>query len=87
MDDEAIVQALVPIQGIGRWTVEMFLIFCLNRPDVWPVDDLGVRKGAQREYGLAEMPTKKELMEMGERWRPWRTVAAWYLWRGADAAR
>ena len=84
MDDEAIVQALIPINGIGRWTVEMFLIFCLNRPDVWPVDDLGVRKGAQREYGLGEMPTKKELAEMGERWRPWRTVAAWYLWRGAD---
>jgi DNA-3-methyladenine glycosylase II len=82
MEDEAIVQALLPIKGIGRWTVEMFLIFCLNRTDVWPVDDLGVRKGAQREYGLAEMPTKKELAEMGERWRPWRTVVAWYFWRG-----
>ena len=81
MDDEAIVQALIPIRGIGRWTVEMFLIFCLNRPDVWPVDDLGVRKGAQRLAGLAEMPTKVELLEMGERWRPWRTIASWYLWR------
>src|SRR3954447_3117492 len=84
MDDEAIVQALLPIKGIGRWTVEMFLIFCLNRTDVWPVDDLGVRKGAGREDGLAEMPSKKELAEMGERWQPWRTVAAWYLWRGGD---
>ena len=84
MEDEEIVQALVPIKGIGRWTVEMFLIFCLNRTDVWPVDDLGVRKGAEREYGLGEMPTKKELWEMGERWRPWRTVVAWYLWRGGD---
>ncbi|HYE18616.1 MAG TPA: hypothetical protein VEA69_09240 [Tepidisphaeraceae bacterium] len=83
MDDEAIVQALIPIKGIGRWTVEMFLIFCLNRPDVWPVDDLGVRRGARLTRGLQELPTKAELTAMGERWRPWRTVAAWYLWRSA----
>jgi DNA-3-methyladenine glycosylase II len=60
----------------------MFLIFCLNRPDVWPVDDLGVRKGAQRLAGLAETPTKPQLVEIGQRWRPWRTIASWYLWRG-----
>ena len=83
MSDEEIVQALIHIKGIGRWSVEMFLIFCLNRPDVWPVDDLGVRKGAQREYGLPEVPTKAQLAELGEKLRPWRTVAAWYLWRGA----
>jgi len=85
MDDEAIVQALIPIKGIGRWTVEMFLIFCLNRTDVFPVDDFGVRKGIQMAYGFEEMPTKAEMMEVGERWRPWRTVASWYLWRSLDA--
>jgi DNA-3-methyladenine glycosylase II len=61
----------------------MFLIFCLNRPDVWPVDDLGVRKGAGRAAGLAEMPTRAQLLEIGQKWRPWRTIASWYLWRGA----
>lgn len=82
MDDEAIVQSLIPIKGIGRWTVEMFLIFCLNRSDVWPVDDLGVRKGAQVVFGLSETPNKVELTALGEPLRPWRTIAAWYLWRG-----
>ena len=82
MDDEAIVQSLIPIKGIGRWTVEMFLIFCLNRPDVWPIDDLGVRKGAQAARGLEEIPGKAEMLTIGEKWRPWRTVASWYLWRG-----
>jgi DNA-3-methyladenine glycosylase II len=84
MDDEAVVQALLPIMGIGRWTVEMFLIFCLNRPDVWPVDDLGVRVNVGKAHGMKEMPTKKELAAMGERWRPWRTIASWYLWRYGD---
>jgi DNA-3-methyladenine glycosylase II len=81
MDDEAIIQSLIHIKGIGRWTVEMFLIFCLNRPDVWPVDDFGVRKAIQIAYDLKELPTKKEMTELGEKWRPWRTIAAWYLWR------
>jgi len=85
MEDEAIIEALTPIKGIGRWTVEMFLIFCLNRPDVWPIDDLGVRKGVQVAYGLAEIPGKAEMIEMGERWRPYRTVASWYLWRSLDS--
>lgn len=84
MDDEAIIEAMLPIKGIGRWTVEMFLIFCLNRPDVFPLDDLGVRKMAGEIHGLKEMPTKKELLELGEKWRPWRTVASWYLWRYGD---
>jgi DNA-3-methyladenine glycosylase II len=85
MEDEAIIDALTPIKGIGRWTVEMFLIFCLNRPDVWPIDDLGVRKGVQVAYGLAEIPAKAAMIEMGERWRPYRTVASWYLWRSLDS--
>ena len=85
MEDEAIIEALTPIKGIGRWTVEMFLIFCLNRPDVWPIDDLGVRKGVQQAYGRAEMPGKAEMIERGERWRPYRTVASWYLWRSLDS--
>jgi DNA-3-methyladenine glycosylase II len=81
MEDDAIVESLTQVKGIGRWTVEMFLIFCLNRPDVFPVDDLGVRKSAQEAYGLTALPTKKELLELGEKWRPWRTIATWYLWR------
>jgi DNA-3-methyladenine glycosylase II len=83
MSDEEIVQALLPIKGVGRWTAEMFLIFVLNRPDVFPVDDLGVRKGVQVLYGLPEMPRADEAIPYGEKWRPWRTVATWYLWRGA----
>lgn len=86
MDDEAIVQSLIPIKGIGRWTVEMFLIFCLNRTDVWPIDDLGVRKGVQSAYGMAEIPEKAELIQMGEKWRPWRTIATWYFWRHLSPA-
>jgi DNA-3-methyladenine glycosylase II len=85
MSDEEIIASLLPIQGVGRWTAEIFLIFVLNRPDVWPVDDLGVRNGVQRLYGMKEIPGKAQLLELGERWRPWRTLAAWYLWRGADA--
>jgi DNA-3-methyladenine glycosylase II len=81
--DEEIVQALLPIKGVGRWTAEMFLIFVMNRPDVFPVDDLGVKKGVQTLYGLPELPTSAETLPYGERWRPWRTVATWYLWRGA----
>jgi DNA-3-methyladenine glycosylase II len=81
MSDEEIIEALVKVKGIGRWTVEMFLIFVLNRPDVYPVDDLGLRKNIQRAYGLAEMPTKKELNEIGEKWKPYRSLATWYFWR------
>lgn len=84
MEDQAIVDALLPIKGVGRWTVEMFLIFSLNRPDVFPVDDFGVRKSTQLLYGLKELPTKAQLLEVGEKWKPWRTVASWYLWRYGD---
>lgn len=81
MGNEEVIEALVRVNGIGRWTAEMFLIFTLNRPDVWPVDDLGVRKGAQRLLKLKELPSKAELLEIGERWKPYRSIASWYLWR------
>lgn len=84
MEDEAIVECLTEIRGIGRWTVEMLLMFRLGRPDILPVTDFGVRKGFGIAYGLDRMPTPKELAEHGERWRPYRTVASWYLWRATD---
>ena len=84
MDEDAIVAALVPIRGIGRWTVEMMLMFRLGRPDVLPIDDLGVRKGAQFVDRQEVMPTPKELLARGEKWGPYRTYAAQYLWRIAD---
>ncbi|HVI26323.1 MAG TPA: DNA-3-methyladenine glycosylase [Xanthomonadaceae bacterium] len=86
LDDDAIIAALVPVRGIGRWTVEMMLMFRLGRPDVLPVDDLGIRKGAQAVDRAAEMPTPKALMARGERWGPYRTYASLYLWRIADLA-
>ena len=86
MDETAIIAALVPIRGIGRWTVEMMLMFRLGRPDVLPVDDLGIRKGAQRVDGLEEVLAPKALLERGERWGPYRTYASLYLWRIADEA-
>ena len=86
MDDDAIVAALVPIRGIGRWTVEMMLMFRLGRPDVLPVDDLGIRKGVQAVDRLEAMPTPKALAGRGECWGPYRSYASFYLWRIADAA-
>lgn len=82
MGDEEVIDALVRVNGIGRWTAEMFLIFTLNRPDVLPVDDLGLQKGVQSVYGLPLTPKPKEVAALAEPWRPWRTVATWYLWRG-----
>ena len=87
LDDDAIVERLIAVRGIGRWTVEMLLIFKLGRPDVLPVDDFGVRNGFRIAYGLREMPTPKEVLRHGERWKPYRTAAAWYLWRAADRAK
>ncbi|MEP1062064.1 MULTISPECIES: DNA-3-methyladenine glycosylase family protein [Cyanophyceae] len=84
MDDEAIVQTLIPIKGVGRWTVQMLLIFRLHRWDVLPVDDLGIRSGIRRAYGLAELPNKKTVEHIGQPWRPYRTIASWYLWRSLD---
>jgi DNA-3-methyladenine glycosylase II len=84
MNDEEAIEALMRVKGIGRWTAEMFLIFCLKRPDVWPVDDLGVQKGLRRLFRLRKLPGRDRALALGERWRPYRTVAAWYLWRGLD---
>lgn len=84
MPDEEIVERLTQVRGIGRWTVEMLLIFNLGRADVLPVGDFAVRKGFALAYGLAEMPKPKELTAHGERWRPYRSVASWYLWRAAE---
>lgn len=80
-DDDAIIAALVPVRGIGRWTVEMLLIFALGRLDVWPVDDLGIAVGVQRLYELPERPRPRELMPYGDVFRPYRSLASWYLWR------
>jgi 3-methyladenine DNA glycosylase/8-oxoguanine DNA glycosylase len=84
MSDDELVERLITVRGIGRWTVEMLLIFRLGRPDVFPVDDYGVRKGFAKIRNLAELPKPKELMPYGEPWRPYRSVASWYLWRAAD---
>ena len=81
LDDEDVIDLLLPVRGIGRWTAQMFLIFSLGRPDVLPVDDLGLRAGVQKAYGLAELPDRAALMELGEPWRPYRSVATWYFWR------
>ena len=86
LSDEELVKRLVSVRGIGAWTVEMFLIFRLGRPDVLPVHDLGVRKGWAITYGKKYMPAPKELLKFGERWRPYRTVASWYMWRACQRA-
>jgi DNA-3-methyladenine glycosylase II len=83
-EDDQIVERLSEVRGIGRWTAEMFLIFQLNRMDVWPVDDLGVRKGYAAIHGQTSVPTPRSLSALGEIYRPWRTAAAWYCWRAAD---
>jgi DNA-3-methyladenine glycosylase II len=86
MSDEELVERLVSVRGIGAWTVEMFLIFRLGRPDVLPIHDLGVKKGWAVAYGKKHMPKPKELLAFGERWRPYRTVASWYMWRAFERA-
>jgi len=84
MSDEEIILRLTEVRGIGRWTVEMLLLFDLGRPDVWPVADYGVRKGFAKIFGRRKLPTPKQLMKFGEKWRPYRSVAAWYFWRALD---
>jgi len=84
LEDAAVVERVTRIRGIGEWTAHMLLMFSLARPDVLPVGDYGVRKGAQRLYGLPELPGRRELEEIAAPWRPWRSVASWYLWRAAD---
>jgi DNA-3-methyladenine glycosylase II len=84
MSDDEIIARLITVRGIGRWTVEMLLLFDLGRPDVWPVDDYGVRKGFAKTFGRRKLPTPKQLRRIGEKWRPYRSVAAWYFWRALD---
>jgi DNA-3-methyladenine glycosylase II len=86
LSDEELVKRLVSVRGIGAWTVEMFLIFRLGRPDVLPIHDLGVKKGWSITYGKKHIPKPKELLAFGERWRPYRTVASWYMWRACQRA-
>jgi DNA-3-methyladenine glycosylase II len=87
LSDEEIIARLTQVRGIGRWTVEMLLMFQLRRPDVLPVDDFGVRAGFRAAYGLTRMPRPKALALWGERWKPFRTTAAWYLWRALELKR
>ena len=84
LDDDAVVEHLVRVRGIGRWTAEMFLISSLGRLDVWPVDDLGVRVGYGRAWALEQPPTSGQLTDLGHPYRPFRTLVAWYCWRAAD---
>jgi DNA-3-methyladenine glycosylase II len=85
MTDEEIIERLTKVRGIGRWTVEMLLLFDLGRLDVWPVADYGVQKGFAKTFGKRKLPTPKQFAKIGEKWRPYRSVAAWYFWRALDA--
>ena len=85
MSDEEIIERLTTVRGIGRWTVEMLLLFDLGRLDVWPVADYGVQKGFAKTFGRRKLPTPKQILKIGEKWRPYRSVAAWYFWRALDA--
>ena len=85
LSDEDVIVALTQVKGIGRWTAEMFLMFRLHRPDVLPVDDLGIVTAVQKAYGLRKPPTADRLNTIGEAWRPYRSVACWYLWRSLNA--
>src|SRR3954470_11629699 len=85
MTDEEIIERLTKVRGIGRWTVEMLLLFELGRLDVWPVGDYGVQKGFAKTFGRRKLPTPKQFQKIGEKWRPYRSVAAWYFWRALDA--
>jgi DNA-3-methyladenine glycosylase II len=87
LDDEAIIERLTQVRGVGRWTVEMLLMFQLGRPDVLPCDDFGVRNGFRLAYGLKKMPEPKVLAAYGKRWQPQRSAAAWYCWRAVDLHR
>src|SRR6266576_3208535 len=85
MSDDEIITRLTTVRGIGRWTVEMLLLFDLGRLDVWPVADYGVQKGFAKTFGRRKLPTPKQFQKIGEKWRPYRSVAAWYFWRALDA--
>jgi DNA-3-methyladenine glycosylase II len=83
-DDRRVLEQLTAVKGIGQWTAEIFLMFRLKRPDVFPADDLGLVKAAQRIYGMRQRPSRERLLKLAETWRPYRSVAAWYLWRSAQ---
>ncbi|MEY2480665.1 MAG: DNA-3-methyladenine glycosylase [Verrucomicrobiota bacterium] len=85
MSDDEIIARLITVRGIGRWTVEMLLLFDLGRPDVWPVTDYGVRKGFAKTFAKRILPTPKQLMKFGKKFQPYRSAAAWYFWRALDA--
>jgi DNA-3-methyladenine glycosylase II len=87
LPDEEIVERLTAIRGIGRWTVEMLLLFSMGRPDVLPATDYGIRQGYALTFGAAELPKPAELIQHGERWKPYRSVASWYLWRAVELSR
>jgi DNA-3-methyladenine glycosylase II len=84
MSEEEILERLTQVHGIGEWSVQMFLMFRLGRPDVLPIHDYGIRKGFQHVYGLADTPKPQAILEHGERWRPYRSIASWYLWRAVE---
>jgi DNA-3-methyladenine glycosylase II len=84
LTDEQVIEAIVKVKGLGRWSAEMFLMFRLHRPDVLPVDDLGIVNAIQRLYGLRKRPNAARIKKIGEAWRPYRTVACWYLWRSLE---
>lgn len=84
MDDEAIIQTLTIVKGVGRWTVQMLLIFRLHRWDVWPIADLGIRTGIRRLYNLPDLPDPRTMEALGLAWKPYRTIASWYLWRSLE---
>lgn len=84
LPDAEVIERLTQVRGVGRWTVEMLLIFTLGRPDVLPVTDLGIRKGFQRAYGMKRLPAYSTLERAGRAWAPYRSIASWYLWRAAD---
>lgn len=83
-DDEAVIQHLIQVRGIGRWTAEMFLIFTLGRLDVFPLADLGIQKAIQQLYGYKKLPAERTMHRHGNRWKPYRTLATWYLWKHVD---
>ena len=84
LDDEAVIETLIQVKGIRRWTAQMFLIFSLARMDVLPVDDLGIKTAVKNTYGLAELPNKKEMEKIAEPWRPYASIASWYMWRSLE---
>ena len=85
MSDEEVLATLTAVKGIGRWTAEMILIFQLRRPDILPVDDVGILRGIQRAYGLRTRPSPARVLRLGEKWRPYRSVASWYIWQSLDS--